>query len=281
MNSDEFETKMRRLESYHDLRVPDGSFIILRIDGRSFTSLTEKTEHPFDLRMHELMVAVTTEVVRSFSAVYGYTESDEISILLPKNFDLFDRSVEKVVSISASIAASVFVQTENAMINTGEIPPDLFTKPYPHFDSRIIVAPQIYQVVDYFRWRQSDCQRCCLNGYSYWKLREKGASKRQATKQLAGKKAAFKHELMHEHGLNFAKLPGWQKDGTGMWWEFRNAEGYNPKTQETVQTVRRDIRVSQHLPTGDRYGKFIEEIASGTQLAEIVNAYLCEDLAVS
>ena len=46
--------------------------------------------------------------VREFQALYVYTQSDEISVLLPQTFDLFDRSLEKVVSLTASLATAVF-----------------------------------------------------------------------------------------------------------------------------------------------------------------------------
>jgi tRNA(His) 5'-end guanylyltransferase len=71
--------------------------------------LTEaQFEKPFDLRFHELMCKTTEALVTELGATYGYTESDEISVLLPNTSDAFDRSVEKFVSISASIAGGTF-----------------------------------------------------------------------------------------------------------------------------------------------------------------------------
>jgi tRNA(His) 5'-end guanylyltransferase len=39
---------------------------------------------------------------------YAFMESDEISVLLPRDWDLFDQSLEKAISISAGIASSQF-----------------------------------------------------------------------------------------------------------------------------------------------------------------------------
>ena len=106
---DDFEQRMRALEYFHDLRVLPGTWPVLRLDGRSFSRLTEaRFEKPFDLRFHELMCQTTEALVTELGATYGYTESDEISLLLPNTSDVFDRSVEKLVSIAASIAGGTF-----------------------------------------------------------------------------------------------------------------------------------------------------------------------------
>jgi tRNA(His) 5'-end guanylyltransferase len=49
MKTDELEDRMRALECFHSLRLRDGMFPIIRVDGRSFSRLTEsKFEKPFD-----------------------------------------------------------------------------------------------------------------------------------------------------------------------------------------------------------------------------------------
>lgn len=42
MNGDLFETTMRRGEYFHGLTIPPGMWAVLRLDGRSFTTLTER-----------------------------------------------------------------------------------------------------------------------------------------------------------------------------------------------------------------------------------------------
>jgi tRNA(His) guanylyltransferase len=43
------------------------------------------------------------------------TESDEISILLPRDSDLFSRELEKLVSISAAVASATFTHAAGRM----------------------------------------------------------------------------------------------------------------------------------------------------------------------
>src|SRR5258708_5213361 len=109
MNPDEFEERMRALEYFHNLRVLPGTWAVLRLDGRGFSRLTEaRFEKPFDPRFRDLMCCAAEALLEGLGAAYVYTESDEISVLLPRDTDIFDREVEKLVSISASIASSTF-----------------------------------------------------------------------------------------------------------------------------------------------------------------------------
>src|SRR5204862_222634 len=83
---------------------PAGAWVILRLDGRGFSRFTEGgCEKPFDAAFHGWMVATARAVLEDFGGLYAYTESDEISVLLPRAWELFDREVEKAVSVSAGL----------------------------------------------------------------------------------------------------------------------------------------------------------------------------------
>jgi tRNAHis guanylyltransferase len=100
------EARMRAREVFHTLRLLPGAWVVLRVDGRGFSRFTQgRYEKPFDARLHALMVDTTRALVTDLQALYGYTESDEISILLPRDTTQFDRELEKLVSISAAVAA--------------------------------------------------------------------------------------------------------------------------------------------------------------------------------
>src|SRR3954468_19387588 len=109
MRPDDFEGRMRRLECFHALKCPDGAWVVLRLDGRGFTRFTEaRCEKPLDERFPAWMVAAARAVLEDFGGVYAYTESDEVSVLLPRGWAHFDREVEKAGSVSAGIASGVF-----------------------------------------------------------------------------------------------------------------------------------------------------------------------------
>lgn len=247
MNNDLFESKMRSLEYFHNLKLLPETYTVIRVDGRSFSNFTynSKFDKPFDLTFHSWMIETTKALVNELGGIYGYTESDEISILFPTDWDLFNRSVEKLVSISASIASSTFTCLSSSIVS---------------FDSRLISLVNKSQVVDYFLWRQADATRCALNGYSYWTLRSLGHSARKATSILDEKTKEFKNELLFENGINFNEVPTWQRRGTGIYWETYEKVGYNPLTKEEVLTTRRRLKVDEDLPRKDDYGSFIEKL---------------------
>jgi tRNA(His) 5'-end guanylyltransferase len=251
MNPDDFERRMRTGECFHALRVLPGAWPVLRLDGRGFSRLTEaRFEKPFDARFHELMCRTAEALLVELGAVYAYTESDEISVVLDRGSELFDREVEKLVSISASVASSTF------SLGLG-VP--------AQFDSRLWVGAGTAAVADYFRWRQADAGRCCLNGWAYWMLRKAGRTVVEATAQLAGRPVAYKNELLFQNGVNFNDVPAWQKRGTALTWETHQKEGLDPRTGARTSAVRRRVRIDRDLPLGDDYGRFVLAILESGQ----------------
>lgn len=163
MHNDEFEKRMRALEHFHSLRLPPEAWTVLRVDGRSFTRFTETGfEKPIDTRFQQMMRQTAQALLEELHGIYAYTESDEISVLFNPGWDLFDRELEKLVSISAAIASATFTHASQRIV---------------HFDSRVWLGSDTSQVVDYFRWRQTDAERCALNGWCYWTLRQAGKSR--------------------------------------------------------------------------------------------------------
>jgi tRNA(His) guanylyltransferase len=243
MKTSELEARMRALERFHGLRVSEGEWPIVRVDGRSFSRLTEERfEKPFDVRFHALMVKTAEALLRETRALYAYTESDEISLLCPKAWDFFDRELEKIISVTASIAAAAFSLALGAPVV---------------FDSRLIAAPDERTVIDYFRWRQADAQRCALNGWCYWTLRKQGQSVETATGALDNRDVAHKTALLSAAGIDFASQPAWQREGTGLYWRSVEKEGYNPKLQAKVLTTRERIHVDEALPSGIAYDNLL------------------------
>ncbi len=249
MNPNELERRMRAGECFHTLRLPPGMWAVLRVDGRGFTRFTEtRFEKPFDERFHGLMLGAAEALVEGLGGIYAYTESDEISLLLPRDWDLFDRELEKAVSLAAGIASAAFTH------GCGEP---------AHFDGRVWLGADEEATLDYFRWRQADAGRCALNGWCYWTLRKEGASVAEATRELERKPVDWKNELLFARGINFAQLPSWQRRGSGVRFESFQKPGVNPKTGEETVATRRRLTVDRELPMREEYDAYLRRLLSG------------------
>ena len=82
---EELDKKMRIYEESLDQSILPDLYMAARLDGRSFTRLTKEIcqfEAPFDIRFRDLMIQTTKALMEcGFRIVYGFTESDEISLL--------------------------------------------------------------------------------------------------------------------------------------------------------------------------------------------------------
>ncbi|MBQ9974338.1 MAG: guanylyltransferase [Oscillospiraceae bacterium] len=246
MNFDDLDKKMRVYEQSIDQLILADMFMVARLDGRSFSRLTKEIcdfEAPFDVRFRDMM----TNTVRAlmdcgFRVVYGFTESDEISLLFHKEENTFGRKVRKYNSILAGIASAAF------SLQLGQV---------VALDCRIVPLPNIERVQDYFLWRQEDAHRNALNAHCYWLLRKEGMDANQATAELEGKSVSYKNELLFSRGINFDKLPSWQKRGIGVYWADIEKIGFNPITKTEEKTIRRKLQIDTQLPLGEAYGKMV------------------------
>ncbi len=246
MNFDELDSKMRIYEQSIDQVILPELYLVARLDGNRFTRLTKEICHfeaPFDIRFRDMMVDTVKALMNyGFRIIYGYTESDEISLLFHPDENTFGRKVRKYNSILAGVASSAFSM-------------DLGRQAI--FDCRVVPLPTIERVQDYFQWRQEDAHRNSLNSHCYWMLRKQGKSVADTTKMLEGQSVAYKNELLFQNGINFDKLPSWQKRGMGVYWETYMKQGFNPVTWIEEIAERRTLKVDDELPLRDEYSEFI------------------------
>lgn len=257
MKFNDLDEKMRVYENSHDRCVLPNMYIIARLDGRNFTKLTKdihKFKAPFDEKFRDFMVETVKHLMNcGFNVIYGFTESDEISLLFHYNETAFVRKTRKLISILAGEASAKFSSL------LGDI---------GVFDCRLSEFPNKQLVVDYFRWRNEDAHRNALNAHCYWRLRQNNFSKNEATTKIEGMSVADKNELLFQYGINFNELPNWQKRGIGMYWKDTKKEGFNPKTNEKTLVDRRELYTDFELPMRDKYNEFISKIIDKNEKTE-------------
>ena len=224
---------MKEYEVYKDLKVPINSKIILRLDGRSFHSLAKNLnlKKPYDEDFAKLMVKVSKDLFNEFAPIFIYTFSDEISILLD-NIP-FNGRIEKINSVIASFAASSFTY-------------NLGSKKPISFDSRVI--PIINEdIPKYFKWRQDEAWRNCINAYGIHTLKSKYCDE-IANEKIKGLKSSDIHELLFREGINLNNIENWQKRGIAIYKQNKEIVGYNKKECKNQVSYRSFLFTDLEIP---------------------------------
>lgn len=262
---------MRECEIFSSLKVPCGSKILLRLDGRGFYKLSEQIdlEKPYDILFVKAMVSSATEIFREFSPAFIYTFSDEINIMLA---DIpFSGRVEKLDSVFASFTSNSFfknlINAKSLGLDEGndkikEPGEDLFQSELLEniktvsFDCRVIPLSS-EMVLEYFKERQDEAWRNCINGYAYWTLR-KEIGKEESMKILNGLKSDKIHDILFERGINIGEVPAWQRRGVALYKVDKKVKGYNPLSKKEVESSRKITYADWNLP---RFSKeFLDNI---------------------
>lgn len=246
MSFDALDASMRVFETAHDHCVLPDIYIVARLDGRGFTRMTKERhafEAPFDARFHAMMVTTTTHLMDcGFHVVYGYTQSDEISLLFHRDDQGFGRKLRKIESVLAGEASATF---------------SLALGDRACFDCRVSQLPNADRVAQYFGWRADDAARNALSAWCYWTLRGEGQSVAAATAAVSGLGVAAKNELLFTRGINFNTLPVWQRRGVAVYHETYIKHAVDGRTGAPVEATRRRLTVDEAIPHGADYEAFV------------------------
>lgn len=234
--NDELGKRMKKFyESIPKTRLMRRCPVCIRIDGRHFHSWTKGFERPFD----EVLIKSMQEAMKYLceniqGCVLGYTQSDEISLVLVDYKKLnssafFDYETQKVCSITASMATMAFnryfsINMDNwgydnmpGWIDGGtneKVNQQLkklcdsyivANEKGAMFDSRCFNIPK-EEVVNYIYWRQLDASRNSIQmvgqaNFSHKELQNKSCNDIQDM-------------LMTQKGINWNDLPTYQKRGS-------------------------------------------------------------------
>lgn len=180
--------RMKGYERASRVVLPRRMPVIVRVDGKGFHGVTKGCERPFDEHLMGLMNMTAIRLCHEAQgAVFGFVQSDEISVLLHNYKRLqtdpwFDNELQKIVSVAAGIASGFFTREWDAPVA---------------FDARAFVLPES-EVANYFIWRQQDATRNSIQMatralYSHAQVDEKNTSEMQ--------------EMMHAKGVNWNDYP--------------------------------------------------------------------------
>lgn len=169
--------------------IPDGMYPVIRVDGHCFHTFTRKLKKPFDPNMVKAMCQATKKLVEFFSACYGYTQSDEITIVLPKNSQDFGRKTHKLASLAAAIATAEFIKYMEFYMGKK-------LAKLPVFDGRAFALMNEEELGYYQCFRQHDACRNAISAV---------ARAYYSHKQLESKNSDDKVQMLADKGVDFWK----------------------------------------------------------------------------
>lgn len=176
--------------------------VIARIDGKRFSRFTEGLPRPYDERLSRLMVATTRHLVEESSALAGYTQSDEITLLFHaddlKTQVFLDRRIQKLTSILASMTTGYF----NAHL-AAEIPER--ARSTALFDCRVWAVPTRDEAANAFLWREIDATK---NSVSM------AARAYYPHEEIVDRTGSEMQEMLFQKGVNWNDYPPFFKRGT-------------------------------------------------------------------
>lgn len=208
MSNDNIGDRMKYYESLITDKTLDKSFpIYVRLDGRSFSSLTKGMQKPFDQAMSTTMVEVTKHLVKSTNACIGYTQSDEISLVYnypnPESEILFGGKIHKLTSVLAGQASSAFMYYLTQIFTDDFV--EFVMPKIPHFDARVIQMPNKIETANMILWRYLDCKKNAVS---------MAAHSMFSHNSLQGKNTDDMIEMMRENNKPFESVPDRFKYGT-------------------------------------------------------------------
>lgn len=178
--------------------------LIIRIDGVHFHSFTKGFERPFDEAFLNCMRNTMLDLCKNIQgAQLGYTQSDEISLLLLDDDTIetepwFKKNIQKIVSVSAAMATFFFNKEFDFACISSQASRGMMEAYINNrmaiFDARAFILPR-EEVMNYFVWRQQDCTRNSIQsvGQTYF-----------SHNQLFGKSCNdIQNMLLTEHNINW------------------------------------------------------------------------------
>jgi len=207
-----------------ELTLDTQGWVVLRLDGHSFTRRAARYDRPFDPDFHAAMRAATSAVLSECPAAFAHTASDEISLFFPPATNWFAGRLAKWLTTTAGVASSA-LSAQMAKFEG-----------LPSVDARAFATTDEVGVMDYLAERLRSSERNCRQGYVYYTLLSQG---------LSGHAADVAQRAMSiEEALTYvpADAPAWQRYGALAYYELVPHEGIDPRDGSVHPTTRRRLR---------------------------------------
>lgn len=229
MNKDSLGDRMKKnYENISRNKLYRRTPVIIRLDGKSFHTLTKGGMKPFDMRFMDIMASSTLKLFDLIGGnlKFAYIQSDEVSLLLTDwekhtTEAYFDYNIQKLCSVVASTMSVNF---------SGDWPN------YGVFDARCFNIPK-EEVCNYFIWRQQDWIRNSIQmlAQTYFNPRE-----------LHGKKHGEVNEMLVKENVPWTGLSKRLKNGTVLY--------------RDTTTDKNEVELDDNIPNFTKDRHYVERL---------------------
>lgn len=129
--------------------------VIVRLDGVNFSKWTKSLNKPFDSGFKDLMIDTTKHLVKHTNAIVGYTQSDEITLILysgDKKSEIYNGGKKQKILSKLTSTCSNYFNLKREYFLPGK-------KQIAEFDCRIYQAPTLNDACLQLLWRENDATR--------------------------------------------------------------------------------------------------------------------------
>lgn len=233
---------MKTYEMSTDQSLHPGYPVMIRVDGHAFSKFTTGFNKPFDAQIHEVMRLTSEDLLNHFSeATTAYTQSDEITLILPKGTTAYNGRVQKLSSLTAGYTSTRFNHYLLQVFGDALMP---HKRGVAHFDARIFCLPKPEEILNNLLWRcRYDCQRNSKSAFARSFMSSKQTHKKHTDDQIS--------IVLEKHGSDYYKVvPLWAQYGSVIKREMFEHLGDNLKTGRKEMTLRtrmltRDIPIDK------------------------------------
>ena len=268
-NFDALGDRMKRYENISRIKLPRRIPVIIRVDGKAFHTFTRGLARPFDsILMNSVQRTMQKLCENIQGAKFAYCQSDEISILLTDYATIttdawFDYNVQKMTSISASMATSYFNKFFAEEIHKAiESSTDPEAKAHLEamaernvgnalFDSRAFSIP-FDEVCNCFIWRQKDARRNSIEMVGRYHLGHSALMNKTCN--------MIQDMLFTQKGINWNDLPVDCKRGVSCYRVPREEDMPDPRHPgQTVHVTRKSWIIDHDTPEFSKSRDFVEQ----------------------
>ena len=169
--------------------------VIIRLDGNNFSKWTKGLEKPFDENLNKLMVETTKFLVEETNAIVGYTQSDEITLILyssdRKSSIYNDGKKQKILSKLTAKCVNFFNSRRIELLPNHD--------KVALFDARIYQTPTLQDATAQLLWRENDATKNSIQ------MLAQSLFSHKELQNLNGNE--IQDKIMVEKGVNWNDLP--------------------------------------------------------------------------